>query len=71
MAKVHSCQKLQPSEQGARTIQTTDDRQTGRRICDSKEPDVTSSRLGKNVRLGLYGAKHAKCDRMMTDDTGL
>ena len=45
MAMVYSGEKIFPKastpESGAPTLQATDDRQTDRRICDSKDPNVT------------------------------
>ena len=51
------CRKVQPPEQGAPTLQTTDRRQTDRRNYDSKDPNVTQSRSGKNVHLNLHDTK--------------
>jgi len=43
MAKIRSCEEMLPKastpELGTRTLQTTD-RQTDRRMCDSKDPNV-------------------------------
>ena len=62
MARVHSGEEILPKGSTPlvgctnvtddRRLQT-DDRQTDRRICDSKDPNVTQSRSGKNAYAGL------------------